>query len=73
MSFISAEELPIVKAALKKARKVNEYFKKSTQATSKLKKQQKSSSVPQYKNLKVALNVLQDVVTRWWSTHRSLK
>jgi len=58
---------------MKKFRSLVEFFNKSTQATTKLKQNQANSTVPEYKNQATALGVLQDVVTRWWSTFRSLR
>jgi hypothetical protein len=43
----------------------------STQATKKLKDQQQESSLAKYSGK--PKNILQDVKTRWWSTHRMLK
>ena len=48
-----------------------EFFNKSTQAMTKLKQNQTNSTVPEYEKQATALGVLQDVVTRWWSTFRS--
>ena len=66
-----APNVPTVAAAMKKARDIVQYFNKSTQATKKLKDQQRGSSLPKYSGQ--PKNILQDVVTRWWSTYRMLK
>ena len=70
---ITAKSIPEVAEAMKKARSVIEYFDKSTQATSKLKKNQESSTVREYREQKQPLVCLQDVITRWWSTYRALR
>ena len=61
----------MVSTAMKKAREIVQYFNKSTQATKKLKDQQRESSLAKYSGQ--PLNILQDVKTRWWSTYRMLK
>ena len=66
-----APNVPTVAAAMKKARDIVQYFNKSTQATKKLKDMQHESSLPKYSGQ--PKNILQDVVTRWWSTYRMLK
>ena len=53
---------------MKKARKVSEYFEKSSQATEKLLNIQTSGSLKCYVE-KTPVKSLQDVVTRWWSTY----
>jgi hypothetical protein len=63
--------VPTVAAAMKKARDIIQYFNKSTQATKKLKDMQHESSLPKYSGQ--PKNILQDVVTRWWSTYCMLK
>ena len=66
-----ASNVPTVTAAMKKAREIVQYFNKSTQATEKLKNMQHESSLPKYSGQ--PKKIIQDVVTRWWSTYRMLK
>jgi hypothetical protein len=54
---------------MKAARSLVEYFTKSTQAMDKLLQQQRVNPMYAGRN---PLKVLQDVVTRWWSTYRML-
>jgi hypothetical protein len=68
---LQAPNVPTVAEAMKKARAIVQYFNKSTQATKKLKDMQHESSLPKYSGQ--PKNILQDVVTRWWSTYRMLK
>ena len=56
-----ASNVPTVTAAMKKARKMVQYFNKSTQATKKLKDQQHESSLTNYSGQ--PKNILQDVKT----------
>ena len=63
--------MPGVAIAMKKARDIATLFNKSTQATTKLKTVQMDSSLPEHNG--IPKRVLQDVVTRWWSTFRMLK
>lgn len=58
--------------AMRKLRAMIGYFEHSTQATAKLLHAQASSDSPEYKNKKPR-KLLQDVVTRWWSTFRALR
>ncbi len=66
-----APDVPEVTVAMKKARNVMQFFKKSTQATKKLKDQQQESLLAKYSGQ--PRNILQDVKTRWWSTYCMLK
>jgi hypothetical protein len=60
--------------AISKARKNNEYFNKSTQQTSKLLNFQKESNLAIYSGHGFcAKRLLQDVITRWWSSYCTLK
>ena len=57
-----------------KARKIIEYFDKSTQAMKKLLDFQRTSNLEIYSSKGyIAKKLLQDVITRWWSTYRALK
>lgn len=58
---------------MKKLRSVITYFDKSTQANEKLLEYQRQSMIPEYAEQKQPKKLLQDVVTRWWSSYRSLK
>ena len=71
--YYAAKNNETVSSALKKLRAIIGYFDSSTQAMDKLINFQKTTDVKQYKELKgKGLKPLQDVPTRWWSTHRSL-
>jgi len=58
---------------MKKVRAINGYFESSTQAMAKLKEFQMTSNIVQYRDQKQPKKPLQDVVTRCWSTYRSLR
>jgi hypothetical protein len=62
--------VPGADGVMKKCRALVEYFNKSTQATSELLKVQRQ--LKHYENM-IAVGVVQDVVTRWWSTIRTLQ
>jgi hypothetical protein len=49
---------------MKNAQAIVQYFNKSTQATKKIKDQQKEPSLAKYSGQ--PKNILQDVKTRWW-------
>ena len=68
----SAKGLPGVALAMTKLRAMIRYFEHSTQATAKLLNAQATSDSPDYKG-QMPRKLLQDVVTRWWSTFRSLR
>ena len=71
--FAKDKHLPGADGALSDARKTVEFFTKSTQATAKLKIAQTNSTQQKHKDLQTPLKLIQDVVTRWWSTFRMLK
>ena len=52
---------------------MNGYFESSTQGMDKLLAFQRQSDIHEYKDQPEALKTLQDVITRWWSTYRSLR
>jgi hypothetical protein len=57
-----------------KARKIIEYFSKSTQQTAKLIDFQSTSNIPMYSEVGYRpKKLLQDCITRWWSTYRMLR
>lgn len=58
---------------MKAARECIEAFTKSTQNMEKLVKFQLETAIAQYASREVALKVIQDVPTRWWSTVRCLR
>ena len=58
--------------AMGKLRAMIGYFEHSTQATAKLLHAQATSESPEYKG-KRPRKLLQDVVTRWWSTFRAIR
>lgn len=58
---------------MKKLRSVITYFDKSTQANEKLLEYQRQSMIKEYAEQKHPKKLLQDVITRWWSSYRSLK
>lgn len=49
------------------------YFNQSTQANEKLLEYQRQSTISEYAGQLHPKKLLQDVVTRWWSSYRSLK
>lgn len=60
--------------AMSKARKIVEYFSKSTQQTAKLINFQKLGTLPIYGGPGYRpKKLLQDCITRWWSSYRMLK
>jgi hypothetical protein len=74
--FCSDKNIPGANMAMSKAiRKIVEYyFSKLTQQTSKLIKFQKESNLQAYSGHEFCpLKLLQDVVTRWWSSYCMLK
>jgi hypothetical protein len=58
---------------MKKMRALNGYFESSTQAMAKLLNFQRTTEIEQYKVQAQPKKPLQDVVTRWWSTYRSMR
>ena len=58
---------------MKAVRSMIEYFDKSTQAMAKLIKIQEEGGIKRYKNQAKGLKVIQDCITRWWSTWRMCK
>ena len=71
--YYIAKNVPEVKSAMKKIRAMNGYFESSTQAMKKLLDFQRDSNIKEYKDQVHAKKTLQDVITRWWSTYRSLR
>ena len=57
---------------MQKLRAIIGYFEKSTQATTKLLDFQRNSGIKEYKDQHMPKKLLQDVITRWWSTFRTL-
>lgn len=66
----AAKNIPTVRATMKKLRDVIGYFGQSTQANTKLLNFQSTSGIEEYSNSRPK-KLIQDVVTRWWSTHAS--
>ena len=54
-------------------RSTAEFFNSSTQATDKLLELQSNGNIQQYTDYGRAVKMIQDVVTRWWSTWRAAK
>jgi len=66
--------VPNVDEVMSKARKIIEYFNKSTQQNAKLLQFQKDSTLAMYSAPGLRpKKLLQDVITRWWSSYRMLK
>jgi hypothetical protein len=58
---------------MKKMRALNGYFESSTQAMGKLLDFQRTTEIDEYKEQAQPKKTIQDVVTRWWSTYRSMR
>lgn len=71
--FLLAKNVHEVNETMLKIRSVIGYFEKSTQATKKLLDFQRNSRIPEYRDQPHPKKLLQDVITRWWSTFRSLR
>lgn len=71
-SLLLAKGVPGVAVAMGKLRAMIGYFEHSTQAMAKLLHAQATSDSPEYKG-KRPRKLLQDVVTRWWSTFRAIR
>jgi hypothetical protein len=71
--LIVAKNVVAVASAMKKMRAINRYFESSTQAMAKLVDFQRTTEIEQYKVESHPKKTLQDVVTRWWSTYRSMR
>ena len=69
----TAKNIPLVPSAMMKTRAINGYFETSTQTMGKLLSFQRSSNIEEYNNQDRTKKTLQDVITRWWSTFRSLR
>lgn len=69
----TAKNIPRAASAMKKARATCGYFESSTQAMGKLLDFQRTSTIEEYQNQERPKKTLQDVITRWWSTFRSLR
>jgi len=57
---------------MRKLREVIEYFNRSSQANTKLLKFQAGSDIEEYQN-SWSKKLIQDVITRWWSTYQSIE
>lgn len=57
---------------MRKLREVIGYFNQSTQVNTKLLKFQAGSDIEEYQNSRPK-KLIQDVVTRWWSTYQSIE
>jgi hypothetical protein len=71
--LIVAKNVPVVASAMKKMRAMNGYFESSTQAMNKLLDFQSATEIEEYKGQAKPKKTIQDVVTRWWSTYRSMR
>ncbi len=69
--FAAAKNVPGVAGAMTRLRSIIGYFEKSTQATTKLLDFQRNSGINKYKDQRPK-KLLEDVITRWWSTFWSL-
>jgi hypothetical protein len=66
--------VPNIDAVMSKARKIIEYFNKSTQQNANLIQFHKNSTLAMYSAPGYwPKKLLQDVITRWWSSYRMLK
>ena len=73
-AFVLDKNIEGADKAMAKARKIIEYFSKSTQQTAKLVEFQATSNVPMYNvDGYRPKKLLQDCITRWWSTYRMLR
>ncbi len=73
-SLSTDTNVPNVDGLMSKARKIIEYFNKSTQQNAKLLNFQRDSPLAIYSGPGFRpKKLLQDVVTRWWSSYRMLK
>lgn len=74
IQLYSDKNIPGAEGAMSKARKIIEHFTKSTQAMKKLLNFQQTSNLAIYNSKGyIPKKLLQDVITRWWSTYRALK
>jgi hypothetical protein len=67
----SAKNVPEVRKVMRKLRSVIGYFDRSTQANNKLIKFQTNCDIEDYKD-QPPKKMIQDVVTRWWSTFAAI-
>jgi hypothetical protein len=70
--LIPAKNIALVASAMAKMGSVVGYFESSTKAMTKLLEFQRTSHLSIYKDQHWPKKPLQDAVTRWWSTYRSL-
>jgi hypothetical protein len=72
--YSTDKHVPLANDAMSKARKIIEYFNKSNQQNAKLVNYQKDSTLTIYSGPGFhPKKLLQDVITRWWSSYQMLK
>ena len=67
------DNIPGAGGAMKVTHGINAFFEYSTQAMKQLLDIQIVGGIAQYSKQTIAVKTLQDVVTMWWFTFRSLK
>jgi hypothetical protein len=71
--FIISKIVPVVASAMTKMRVINGYLKSPTQAMGKLLVFQRTTEIEEYNDQAEPKKTIQDVVTSWWFTYRSMR